>query len=139
MDDWLGELGKIRDEAIEEKERLKTLDLSVLKRSKQASDLLKVVDAHNLLRKTNSVLLGGKGLIDFQLSQKYDSSIGLMWQGSVAEAHKPDPNDKSDIFQILIGVKDKHIFVNGKRLKFNTPEDLKTALVQAAKKPNRKK
>ncbi len=141
MDDWLGEISEIRDQAIEAaKDREKTLDLSVLKREKKrrAADILKVIDAHNALRKVNSVLLNRKGVIDFQVSEQYDNSIALIWQGPLNKPRKPSHNDVSDLYCILIGTKDKKAFVNGKALQFNTPEDLKAALVQAAKRPGRK-
>ncbi len=134
MDDWLAELSKIRDQASRaDKEREQTRDLTVVKQVRQAADLIIIVDAQNALRQVNAVLLNNQGIIHFQLSDVYDNAIALLWQGSLAQPRRPDENDRSALFGILVGVKGKNVFVNDIKLQFNTAKDLKAALVQAAK------
>jgi hypothetical protein len=141
--DWLDDLNQIReDDKAKLEEVNRTLDSSLLdKKNSQAKSihLLAVCDAHNSLRKMNRVLLDGKGIIDiFDTSEKYDRVMTLVWQGPVSAARPPSQNDASDAFYIMVGAKDDKIFVNGKALKGTTPEALKAALVNAARKPARK-
>ncbi|MDX1522033.1 MAG: hypothetical protein R3264_10430 [Anaerolineae bacterium] len=139
--DWLDELNQIREDAVaKEEEETKQLDVSNLKREAKSKNVLVIVDAHTALRRMNQVLLGGKGVVDlFDSSRDYDRAIGLVWQGSIAKPRRPSPEDDSPTFYILVGAKDERVFVNGKRLRYTTPESLKEALVKAAKNPIRRK
>lgn len=135
MEDWLGELDNIRKEDEQRQESVQ-LDLSVLGNQSDATKLLKQVDAHNVLRRANAVLLKNKGRIDFfDQAKQYDHCVGLVWQGPVSKARPPSPDDPTPFYYILVGVKRKTVYVNGKALQINTPEALKAALVGAAKKP----
>lgn len=133
--DWLDQLNEIREDAAKQEEETR-LDLSILKRGEQSINILRVVDAHNALRRVNQVLLGSKGLIDvFDKAKQYDFTMALVWQGGIANPRRPDPDDNSDFSYILVGTKGKKLFVNGRPVSSVTPEGLKAALVQAAKKP----
>jgi len=95
---WLDELYNLREE---DKARRQTepepLDLSVLtaQREKQAADVLRQADAHNLLRRVQRALLDGKGIIDiFEHKSNYERLITLVWQGSVSMARNPNPEDQ---------------------------------------------
>jgi hypothetical protein len=136
--DWLDELNKIREEAqTKGKEDTTDLDLSLLGESRppRPKNLLLVVDAHSVLRKTNSVLLGGKGTVTFVEGSSFDYAISLTWQGTIAKPRRPDPEDPGDYSYITVGCKKGKVYINGKALKVNTPEALKEALVAAARKP----
>jgi hypothetical protein len=139
-DDWLEELHQLREQDKASRQAEEQLDLSVLpaQQERQAADLLRQADAHNLLRRVQKALLGGKGVIDF-LDQKshYDRVMTLMWQGPISAARNPDPEDPEAYQYILIGVRQSKLYVNGKEVTPVTPEALKVALVNAAKKPGR--
>ena len=95
----------------------------------QAGRALRQCDAHNLLRKVQKVLLGGKGVIDiFDTTQQYDRAIALIWQGPISNARLPRPEDPEDYLYILVGAKGDQVYVNHRRLKNVTPEALKAAL-----------
>ena len=139
-DDWLDELHQLREQdRVSRQAAQEQLDLSVLsseRDDKQAADLLRQADAHNLLRRVQKALLGGKGVIDF-LAQKshYDRVMTIMWQGPISAARNPDPEDPEAYQYILVGVRQGKLYVNGKEVSPVTPEALKLALVKAAKKP----
>jgi hypothetical protein len=141
-DDWLEELHQLREQdRVTRQAAQEQLDLSVLsseRDDKQAADLLRQADAHNLLRRVQKALLGGKGVIDF-LDQKshYDRVMTLMWQGPISAARNPDPEDPEAYQYILVGVRQGKLYVNGKEVSPITPEALKVALVNVAKKPGR--
>ena len=141
-DDWLDELHQLREQdRVSRQAAQEQLDLSVLSSEgddKQAVDLLRQADAHNLLRRVQKALLGGKGVIDF-LDQKshYDRVMTLMWQGPISAARNPDPEDPEAYQYILVGVRQGKLYVNGKEVSPVVPEALKAALVKAAKKPGR--
>jgi hypothetical protein len=138
-DDWLDELQKLRaeDEARQQAQE-EPVDTGVLNRQNQASQALRQCDAHNLLRKVQKVLLGGKGVIDiFDTTQQYDRAIALIWQGPISNARLPRPEDPDDYLYILVGAKGDQVYVNHRRLKKITPEALKAALLWASKKPER--
>jgi len=116
------------------------LDLNVLpsQREKQAADLIRQADVHNLLRQVQKALLGGKGIIDFiEHESDYERVITLVWQGPISAAHNPDPEDPEAYQYILVGVRQGKLYVNGKEVSPVVPEALKVALVKAAKKPGR--
>jgi hypothetical protein len=138
--DWLDELNAIReaDKAKQEAARAKALEMSLLKRSEQASLALKKCQAHKLLRRVQSVLLGGQGTLDmFDRDKSYDRALALVWQGPVSEARIPRADDPDDFYYILVGARGDKLFVNGTQVKPVTPEALKPALVEAARKPLR--
>lgn len=137
MGNWLDELEQIRkDDEVEQDEKQLELDLSILGNQGQASSVLRVSEAHNLLRRVNNVLLNGKGTIDFfDTTQEYDRAIILVWQGSVSKARVPNPDDPTDFYYIMVGARAKTLYVNDRKLKDITPEALKNALVWAAKNP----
>jgi len=138
-DDWLDELQKLReDDEAKQQAQVETLDMSVLTRQNEAGQALRQCDAHNLLRKVQKVLLGGKGVIDiFDTTQQYDRAIALIWQGPISNARIPRPKDPDDYFYVLVGAKGDKIYVNHRRLKNSTPEALKSALLWASKNPER--
>lgn len=137
--DWLDQLDQIREDAIaQERQDTRGLDLSLLggEKPKKPKNLLLVIDAHNILRRANQVLLKGKALINLvDDSKKFDYVMGLVWQGTIAKPRRPNPDDAGDYSYIMVGCKGGKVYVNGKALEFNTPEALKSALVDAAKKP----
>ena len=138
-DDWLEELQKLRaeDEARQQVQE-EPVDMSVINRQNRAGQALRQCDAHNLLRKVQKVLLGGKGIIDiFDTTQQYDRAIALIWQGPISNARLPRPDDPDDYLYILVGAKGDQVYVNHRRLKNITPEGLKAALLWASKKPER--
>jgi hypothetical protein len=65
--------------------------------------------------------------------------LTLVWQGPVSRARKPDPDDPAGYSYILVGVREGRLWVNGKPLAEATPEALKAALLQAARKPGRER
>ena len=138
-DDWLDELQKLREEdEVRQRTQVEALDTSVLNRQNQAGQALRQCDAHNLLRKVQKVLLGGKGVIDiFDTTQQYDRAIALIWQGPISNTRLPRPEDPDDYLYILVGAKGDKVYVNHRRLKNVTPEALKAALLWASKKPER--
>lgn len=133
--DWLDQLDQIREDAEKQrKDKVDALDLSILGRKSKATKLLSQVDALKSLRKVRSVLLKNKATIDtFDQSKQYDQVMALIWQGSIANPSTPNPDDNSEYFYILVGVKRGRVYVNGKQISANTPEALKAALVTAAK------
>lgn len=137
--DWLDQLNQIREEAVKrEKKDTAELDLSILgeEKPKKPKNLLAVVDAHNILRRTNQVLLQNKGVIDFVDSNtKFDYVLGLVWQGTIGKPRRPNPDDLGDYSYIMVGCKAGKVYVNDRVLRSNTPESLKAALVDAAKNP----
>ncbi len=134
---WLDQLKALRDESeAAEKTAEQTPGPTVLSEQEKATLALKDSQAHKLLRRVQSVLLGGKGLIDiFDRTNEFDQAIALVWQGPIAKARVPRPDDPAKQQYIIVGAKGENLYVNGKRLKLNTPEALKPALVTAAKKP----
>jgi hypothetical protein len=140
-DDWLNQLRQLREQDKASRQPAeKEQDLSLLQaqRVQQAADLLRQTDALNLLRQVQKALLDGKGVLDvFEQTQRYDRAISLAWQGPISEARKPDPKSTAAYQYILIGVREGKLYVNDKELAVATPETLKKALVEAAKKPGR--
>jgi hypothetical protein len=140
-DNWLDELHQLHEQDKARHEAaVEQLDLSVLasQRNKEAADLLRQVDALNLLRQVQKALLNGKGVLDiFQQTQRYERAISLAWQGSISAARKPDPKNPEAYQYILIGVRQGKLYVNDKEVAPVTPEALKIALLEAAKKPGR--
>jgi hypothetical protein len=138
-DDWLEELQKLRAEDEARQQALEEpADMSVINSQIQAGQALRQCDAHNLLRKVQKALLGGKGIIDiFDTTQQYDRAIALIWQGPISNARLPRPEDPDDYLYILVGAKGDQVYVNHRRLKNVTPEALKAALLWASKKPER--
>lgn len=140
-DNWLDELHQLhKQDKAKHKAAVEQLDLSVLpsQRNKEAADLLRQVDALNLLRQVQKVLLNSKGVLDiFEQTQRYERAISLAWQGSISAARKPDPKNPEAYQYILIGVRRGKLYVNDKEVAPVTPEALKIALLEAAKKPGR--
>jgi hypothetical protein len=140
-DNWLDELHQLHEQdKTSQQADIEPLDLSVLsaQRVKQATDLLRQVDAHNLLRQVQKALLNGKGVIDvFEHTKRYDRTISLAWLGPISAARKPDPKNPEAYQYILIGVRGGKIYVNDKEITPATPEALKIALLEAAKNPAR--
>jgi hypothetical protein len=140
-DDWLTQLRQLRERDKTSRQPVEeVVDLSVLQaqRVQQAADLLRQADALNLLRQVQKALLDGKGVLDvFEQTQRYDRAISLAWQGSISEARKPDPKSTEAYQYILIGVREGKLYVNDKEIAAASPEKLKNALVEAAKKPGR--
>ena len=94
----------------------------------------------SLARRLQSALLGGKGIIDiFDSQDDYDRIITLVWQGPISNARKPNPEDPAEYQYISVGARGKRLFVNDKEVTSLTPEALKIALVEAAKKPGKLK
>jgi len=108
-DDWLEELQQLREQDKASRQAVvEQLDLNVLlsQREKQAADLIRQADAHNLLRRVQKALLGGKGIIDFlEHESDYERAITLIWQGPISAARNPDPEDPEAYQYILIGVR----------------------------------
>jgi hypothetical protein len=138
-DNWLNELRQLREQdKISRQPTVESLDLSLLavQRAQQAADLLRQADALNLLRQVQKALLDGKGVLDiFEQTQRYDRAISLAWQGPLSEARKPDPKSTEAYQYILIGVRQGTLYVNDKKVTPATPQALKIALVEAARKP----
>lgn len=140
-DDWLNQLRQLRERDKASRQPVEeAVDLSVLlaQRVQQAADLLRQADALNLLRQVQKALLDGKGILDvFSQTQRYDRAISLAWQGPISEARKPDPKSTEPYQYILIGVKEDKLYINDKEVAAASPEVLKEALLEAAKKPGR--
>lgn len=132
FEDWLDKLDKLYDD---DKREL-TQETRFENVQSDADTILRACDAHNLLRRVQGVLLRGKGSID--VSDKwnsYERAIALVWQGRVSQARRPDPRKPADCHCIVVGAKAGKLFVNDRQLSGFTPEALKAALVEAAKKP----
>jgi hypothetical protein len=140
-DNWLDELHQLHEQDKTRHEAaVEQLDLSVLpsQRVKEAADLLRQVDALNLLRQVQKALLNGKGVLDiFEQTKRYERAISLAWQGPISAARKPDPKNPEAYQYILIGVRQGKLYVNDKEVTPVTSEALKRALVEASKKPGR--
>jgi hypothetical protein len=138
---WLDALTEIRQEdkakhETESKTETSDLDLSVIGQQNQATRLLSLCDAHKLLRRVQTLLLGGKGMIDvFDRTTDYERAIALVWQGPVSKARLPNPQDPEPYQYILVGATLRKVYVNKRELEFVTPEALKEALVWAARNP----
>ncbi len=142
-DNWLDELYQMHNEdkaKQQASEKTDPLDLSVLSKNRVelAAAVLRSVNALNLVRRLQSALLGGKGIIDTSDSRDdYDRVITLVWQGPISNARKPNPEDPTEYQYISIGVRGKKLYVNDQEVTSLTPEALKSALVKAAKKPGK--
>ena len=143
-DDWLEQLSQLH-EADKAKHQIKTEAQSKQEqaqqaRRKQAIDLLRQSQAHELLRQAQKNLLGGGGTLDiFNQSGGYERVITLSWQGPISAARRTTPDDPEEYSYIMVGVRKERLWVNGKRVADNTPEALKTALLEACKNPGREK
>lgn len=143
-DTWLDELYRMHNEDKAKQQALQknVADLNVLpeNRAELAAAVMRSVNAHNLMRRLQSALLGGKGIIDiFDSKDDYDRIITLVWQGPISNARKPDPEDPTEYQYISVGARGKRLFVNDQEVASLTPEALKIALVEAAKKPGKLK
>lgn len=140
-DDWLDELRQLHEsDKARQQAAAEPLDLSILSAqlNQQAADLLRQVDAHNLLRQVQKALLNGKGIIDiFEHTNRYERAISLAWQGPISAARKPNAKDPEDYLYILIGVYQGKLYVNDEEVSPVTPEALKIALRKAAQNPGR--
>jgi hypothetical protein len=134
-DDWLAQLRQLH-EADKAKREAATPKLPEPPPQNQAAELLRHLQAHQLLRQTQKALLGGQGTLDiFDRAGDYDRVITLVWQGPISAARKPDPNDPEPYNYILVGVRQDKVCVNGQPLPEATPEALKAALVAASRQP----
>jgi hypothetical protein len=132
MQDWYKTLQQIREteisNAVPAKETFGRVD-----------DLLKNVEAHQLLRDLKRFLLGGVGKIElFEDASGYDLVLALMWDGPISQAALPKTNSKTRR-HIFIGVRDGGLYVNGKTVPSNTKKALQEALIEAAKNPGLRK
>jgi hypothetical protein len=138
-DDWLAQLRQLHEADKTKRETALPL-LSEPPPQNQAAELLRQLQAHQLLRQVQKALLGGQGTLDiFDRAGDYDRMISLVWQGPISAARKRDPNDPEPYNYILVGVRQDKVWVNGKPLSEATPEALKTALVEASRKPGQEK
>jgi hypothetical protein len=137
--DWLDELRQLHEaDKQKHEEEARALDLSVLRRSEQAADLLSKCQAYRLLRRAQQALLAGKGQIDIsEHTEKYERVITLVWQGPISNARMPDLNDPEDYQYVAVGTRGGKVYVNEQVLEPVTPEALKVALIKASKKPAR--
>lgn len=142
-DTWLDELYQMHNEDKAKQQSLQKndpLDLSILSKNRVelAAAVMRSVNAHNLMRRLQSALLGGKGIIDvFDSKDDYDRVITLVWQGPISNARKPDPEDPTEYQYISVSARGKKLYVNDQEVTSLTPEALKKALVEAAKKPGK--
>lgn len=136
-DSWLDDLEQLRRaDEIKQAKSVSPPSHPSVTTHEEAAVALRQSQAHKLLRQVRSVLLQDNGTIDiFDESDKYDRVISLVWQGPISNARRPDSNDPADFSYIMIGAKGKRLYVNHKPLKKTSPEALKAALLQAAKKP----
>ncbi|GAB4441915.1 MAG: hypothetical protein Kow0031_23960 [Anaerolineae bacterium] len=139
-DDWLDELDSLYEQDKAQQQQIDDeIDVTILNRP-SAADLLRDIGAMKLLRRVQSLLLRGGGTLDvYERNGPYDRAVTLVWQGSISNARRPDPEDPSDYYFIAIGVKGQHVYVNDRLVKNPTPEALKEALVAAAKQPGHQK
>jgi len=144
-DNWLDELYQMHDEdkaKQQTSEKIDPLNLNVLSKNRVelAAAVLRNVNAHNLIRRLQSALLGGKGIIDISDNQDdYDRVITLAWQGPISNARKPNLEGPTKYQYIAIGARGEKLYVNDQEVTPLTPEALKSALVKAAKKPSKTK
>lgn len=139
-DNWMDELYQMHneDKAKQEvsKKNVAPLDLSILSknRTEMAAAAMRSVNALAVVRRLQSALLGGKGIIDtFDGQEDYDQTITLAWQGTFSTARKPE--GMGHYWCVLVGARGKKIFVNHNEVTPLTPENFKAALVEAAKTP----
>ena len=141
-DDWLDQLKQLH-EADKHKEQAQEpdLNLSILQKKSQAAiNLLRRSRAHDLLRQVQKTLLNSGGTLEVHdQTSDYERAITLVWQGPISAARRPDENDPEPYNYILVGVRQDKLWVNGKSLKDASSEALKSALLQACKKPGREK
>jgi len=144
-DNWLDELYRMHNEDKTKQQSSKKtapLDMSVLSKNRVelAAAVMRTVNAHTLMRRLQSALLGGKGIIDvFDSKDDYDRIITLVWQGPISNARKPNPEDPTEYQYISVGARGKKLYVNDQEVTSLTPEALKIALVEAAKNPGKVK
>ena len=137
-DDWLEQLHQLHEaDKAKRQPKVKPEEQQQIK-LKQAANLLRQSEAHELLRQVQKALLKGKGVLDiFDAAGQYDRVITLAWQGPISAARTPNPDDPEDYRYILVGARQGKLWVNGKPLASATPEALKAALLQASKNPGR--
>lgn len=142
-ENWMDELYRMHEEdksKQETKKKVAPLDLSILSQNRieLAAATLRSVNAHAVMRRLQSALLGGKGVVDtFDSKGDYDRIITLAWQGTFSTARKPDPQTSEEYWYISVGAKGKRLYVNDKEVTPITPEAFKAALVKASKNPGR--
>lgn len=136
---WIDELNELHEADKKKQQEQAELDLSVLGQP-TAADILRSIEAVKLLKRVQNVLLRGGGTIDvYERRGPYDRAVTLVWQGPISAARKPNPEDPSDYYFIAVGVKGKQVFVNDNQLTTPTPDELRKALVEAAKQPGHQK
>jgi hypothetical protein len=140
MADWLDQLYQLRKvDAAKQEEGSSKPAQQPAPRQYRASDILRRCEAHKLLRRVQEALLEGGGTLDvFERAGSYERAIALVWQGPISAARRPNPEDPEDYQYIVVGAQKGKLYVNGKRVSSITPEALKTALLEASKKPKRK-
>lgn len=144
MADWLDELYKMHEEdkGKQPPRKAEPLDLSILSKNRVelAAATLRSVNALAVMRRVQSALLGGKGIIEtLDTGDDYDQVIILSWQGTISTAQKPNPETFETYWYISVGARGKKLYVNGKEVKPITPEALRAAIVKAAKNPGKAK
>ena len=138
-DPWLDQLRQLHD-ADKAQHEIKEAKEPEKPPPNRAGELLRQCEAHKLLRQVQKTLLNGGGTLDvFDRAKDYDRVITLAWQGPISKARKLDPDDAEPYAYIMVGVRDDKLWVNDKRLPEITPQALKTALLEAGKKPGREK
>ncbi len=134
-DDWEKQLRSLyeTDKSIEQAKL--TQQQQEQQKFEQAIELLQKVKAHELLRKTQELLLNGAGaLVIYEKSVEYDRAIVLAWQGSVSNAQRPNPQSPEGYSYIAVGVRNGQLLVNNQPVPA-TSDALRTALLEAAKNP----
>ncbi|MCB0191406.1 MAG: hypothetical protein KDJ65_05630 [Anaerolineae bacterium] len=112
--DWLDELKNIREEDDRQRQKeIEDLDLSLLGKTQDdiAYQILKHAEAHNLLRRVNSVLLANKGVIEPMETTKYDYALALTWQGRVSDAKRPAKNSSDPQYFIVVSIRETSMYV----------------------------
>jgi len=133
---WLDELRLLNKQDNDKRKKSgPELDLSVL--STSSVDILKKTGAYSMLKQMQTALLNGQGVINvFENHQEYDRIVALVWQGPISAARRPDPINPEAYHYIAVGVRKGKLYVNDTEV-LPTSDDLKAALVQAAKKPRK--
>jgi len=138
-DDWLHQLQQLHA-ADKAKRQAEAPPAETQLPPSQASELLRLSQAHALLRQVQKALLNGEGVLDiFDRAGNYDRVITLAWQGPISAARKPNSDDPAPYHYILVGVRQGRLYVNGKRLKETSSDALRAALLWASKNPGEEK
>lgn len=127
--DWLNELAQLHEtdkaaQAAKEAQRQQAAQAQ-----QEALNLVQNSRAHELLRQVQRAFLKGEGMIMFlEKSAEFEQALVLAWDGPISAAQKPKKMSKNTT-RIIVGVRGKTLWVNGKEVSKPSMATLKQALL----------